>query len=65
MGAVLSQVQEDGQERVVAYGSRVLSKAEIRYRVKSRELLAVVYFLQHFRPYLLGSHFIALSELST
>ena len=57
IGAVLSQVQDDGQERVIAYGSRVLSKAERRYCVTRRELLAVVYFLQHFRPYLLGRHF--------
>ena len=28
IGAVLSQVQDDGKERVIAYGSRVLSKAE-------------------------------------
>ena len=57
IGAVLSQVQDDGKERVIAYGSRVLSKAERRYCVTRRELLAVVYFLQHFRPYLLGRHF--------
>ena len=28
LGAVLSQVQDDGTERVVAYGSRVLTRAE-------------------------------------
>ena len=28
VGAVLSQVDEEGQERVAAYGSQVLSKAE-------------------------------------
>ena len=59
---VLSQEQDDGQERVIAYGSRVLSKAERRYCVMHRELLAVVYFLQHFRPYLLGRHFTLRSD---
>ena len=57
IGAVLSQEQPDGTERVVAYASRVLTKAERRYCVTRQELLAVVVFLQHFRPYLLGRHF--------
>ena len=57
IGAVLSQIQDDGTECVVAYASRVLSKPERRYCVTRRELLAVVVFIQHFRPYLLGNHF--------
>ena len=57
IGAVLSQVQDDGMERVVAYASRLLSKPERRYCVTRKELLAVVTFVQHFRSYLLGSHF--------
>lgn len=58
IGAVLSQVQEDGTERVIAYASRVLTRPERRYCVTRRELLAVVIFTQHFRPYLLGRHFL-------
>ena len=54
---MLSQVQEDGLEHVIAYASRVLSKAERQYCVTRRELLAVVHFTQHFRPYLLGRRF--------
>ena len=57
IGAVLSQLQEDGSECVVAYASRVLSKQERNYCVTRRELLAVVAFLQHFRQYLLGTPF--------
>ena len=57
IGAVLSQV-EDGKETVIAYASRVLSKAERAYCVTRRELLAVVAFIQHFRAYLLGRHFV-------
>ena len=37
MGAVLSQVQE-GQERVVAYGSKTFSKSERNYCVTRKEL---------------------------
>lgn len=58
IGAVLSQVQEDGTERVIAYASRVLTRPERNYCVTRRELLAVVTFVQHFRPYLLGRQFL-------
>ena len=57
IGAVLSQVQPDGTERVVAYASRTLTKPERRYCVTRRELLAVVTFIHHFRQYLLGRRF--------
>ena len=53
--AVLSQ-EEDGREAVVTFSSRVLSKAKGKYCITRRELLAVVTFLQHFRPYLLRHH---------
>ena len=57
ISAVLSQVQEDGSECVIAYASRLLSKQEHNYCVTRKELLAAVTFLQHFRPYLIGSLF--------
>ena len=57
IGAVLSQVQEDGRECVIAYASRMLTKAEQRYCVTHKELLAVVTFVHHFRHYLLGQQF--------
>ena len=57
IGAVLSQVDQEGIEHVIAYGSHVLSKAERNYCVTRKELLAVVTFLQHFRQYLLSQPF--------
>ncbi|CAI5671880.1 unnamed protein product [Oreochromis niloticus] len=56
IGAVLSQMQQ-GVERVLAYGSRKLSRTEQNYCTTQRELLAVVDFTSHFRQYLLGQPF--------
>ena len=56
IAAVLSQVQ-DGKEWVIAYGSKRLSKEQERYSVTRRELLAVIYFVEKFRHFLLGNHF--------
>jgi len=53
-GGVLSQVI-DGEERPIAFFSRVLNGAQRNYCPTRRELLAVVMSLQHFRHYLLGS----------
>ena len=65
LGAVLSQVGEDGHERVIAYGSRLLTKAERRYCVTRKELLAVVTFTRKFRPYLLGKKFLLCTDHGT
>ena len=61
IGAVLSQ-QQDGMERVIAYGSRTLSKAEKSYCATRKELLALVYFMRHFRCYLLGCPFVVRTD---
>ena len=37
IGAVLSQKQTDGSERIIAYASRVFSKPERRYCVMRKE----------------------------
>lgn len=58
IGAVLSELDEEGREQVIAYGSRVLSKSERRYCVTRRELLAVVVFTRQYRPYLMGQKFL-------
>lgn len=56
IGAVLSQVS-DGQEKVIAYASRTLNRAERNYCVTDKELLAVKHFIEYFRQYLLGTEF--------
>lgn len=57
IGAVISQIH-DGQERVVAYFSKVLSKPERNYCVTRRELLALVQATKHFHKYLYGQKFL-------
>ena len=54
--AVLSQMI-NGEERVIAYASKTLSKSEQLYCITRRELLAVVNFVKHFRCYLVGRTF--------
>ena len=58
IGAVLSQADKDGQEWVIAYGSRALTKLERRYCITPKELLAVVTFIQLYWPYLTCHKFI-------
>ena len=61
VGAVLSQ-EQDGEKRVIAYYSRVLSGNEHNYCVTRRELLAVVLAVKHFHHYLWGRHFMVHSD---
>ncbi|GFQ94957.1 retrovirus-related Pol polyprotein from transposon 17.6 [Trichonephila clavata] len=57
IGAVLSQ-EIDGQERVIAYFSKCLSRPERNYCVTRKELLAIVKAVEHFHPYLYGRRFL-------
>jgi len=61
LGAVLSQKQ-GSSEVVIAYASRSLSRAERNYDVTRRELLAIVYGLTTYKQYLLGRHFMIISD---
>lgn len=53
LGAILS----NKDRRPVAYASRSLNKAEKRYPTIEKELLAIVWAIKHFRPYLYGRKF--------
>ena len=61
IGGVISQIQE-GKERVIAYAKRTLNKSECNYCVTDKELLAIRYFLEYFRHYLLGRDFVVRSD---
>lgn len=57
VGAVLSQGQ-NGTDKPVAYASRTLSDTESRHSTIERELLAIIWAVKQFRPYLYGRKFI-------
>lgn len=46
-----------GSDRPISYVSRVMSNAEITYGTYEKELLAMVYAVTQFRPYLYGRKF--------
>ena len=51
LGAVLSQMQQDGYQHPIAFASRALSPSERNYSITELETLAVVWALSHFHYY--------------
>lgn len=56
LGAVLTQVNELGQEQAVGFLSRKIRGSEIRYTATELEIFAICYALQSWRSLLLGRH---------
>ncbi|CAH2089856.1 unnamed protein product [Euphydryas editha] len=56
VGAILSQ-GEIGKDKPIAYASRTLNKAEGNYSTTEKELLAILFGVKTFRPYLYGYQF--------
>ena len=61
LGAVLKQ-KINGHERVIAFTSKSLSKAEHNYSATHKECLAVIFAIQKFRPYLYGNKFTIVTD---
>lgn len=57
-GFAIGSVLCNADKRPVAYASRSLNKAERRYPTIEKELLAIVWSIKYFRPYLYGRKFI-------
>ena len=64
IGAELSQIQ-DGEPRVIAYGSYTLTSEQQHYCTTRKELLAIVRFTRQFRHYLLGRPFMVRTDHSS
>jgi RNase H-like domain found in reverse transcriptase/Integrase zinc binding domain/Integrase core domain/Reverse transcriptase (RNA-dependent DNA polymerase) len=58
LGCILVQLQQDGTEVVVAFGSSSLSKAQERYHITRLEALAFIWTLGHFHLYLSAKPFL-------
>ncbi|GFT75399.1 hypothetical protein TNCV_3393951 [Trichonephila clavipes] len=61
IGAVLVQIQNN-VEKVIAYASRTLTKAEKNYSTTERECLAIVWATNKFRPYIFRKHFTVVKD---
>ena len=57
VGGTLTQLDENGKDRIIAFFSRKLSSAEQNYTANDRELLGLIFFLKRFRCYLEGASF--------
>ncbi|KAL6312056.1 hypothetical protein AAG906_027262 [Vitis piasezkii] len=63
IGVVLGQ-REDGKPYVIYYASKTLNEAQRNYTTTEKELLAVVFALDKFRAYLVGSFIIVFTDHS-
>ncbi|XP_046397971.1 uncharacterized protein K02A2.6-like [Ischnura elegans] len=62
VGAVLSHVMPDGDEKPVAFASRVLKPVEKNYSHVDKESLAVIFGVQKFYMYLWGRNFTIITD---
>lgn len=61
VGAILSQGKL-GEDRAISYASRAMSAAERNYNVTKKELLAIMYAIETFRPYIYGRNFTLVTD---
>ena len=55
VGAVLGQKKKEKVFYVIYYASRTLNDAQLNYTTTEKELLAIVFAFDKFRPYLIGN----------
>src|SRR5579859_1200887 len=64
LGAILSQEDDEGNERVIAYASRSLLPAEKNYTATKLECLAIVWAIRKFHQYVHGHRFLLVTDHS-
>ena len=62
LGAVLSHISEDGEDKPIAFASRTLSQSEQNYSMIEKEALAIIFGVKTFHQYLFGRRFTLLTD---
>lgn len=62
VGAVLSQIGEDGLERPIEFSSRTLTDTEKRYSQLDREAVAILFGVKKFHQFLYGRRFVLVTD---
>ena len=62
VGAVLSHIFPDGEERPIAYASRTLTETERGYAQVEKEALSLVYGVKKYHQYLYGRKFLLVTD---
>lgn len=62
LGAILIQVSEENNHRIISYASKALTDTEKRYCQTEKEALALVWSVEKFYIYLYGQHFELLTD---
>lgn len=62
VGAVISHVIENGEERPIAFASRTLSASERNYSQLEKEVLSIVFGVKKFHSYLYGRKFTLITD---
>lgn len=55
LGVIMGQRNDENVPQVLAYASQLMSSAQRNYSTTDKELLGIIFGLEHFRPYCFGT----------